>query len=69
MSPTRQRPCDMFNQRNYTQKMIKLLLTDPLNHVRDNKETKVNINHLCIIRSPTYDAPTLVVELIIYLSI
>jgi len=32
---------------------------DPLNHVGDDKETKVTLHKLCINRSPTYDASTL----------
>jgi len=43
----------------------------PLNHVGDDKETKVTLHKLCINRSLTYDASTLhmVLELLIDLSI
>jgi len=44
---------------------------DPLNHVGDDKETKVTLHKLCSNRSPTYDASMLhlVLDLLIDLSI
>jgi len=36
--------------------IIKLLSNDPLNHVGDDKETKLTFHKPCSNRSPTYDA-------------